>query len=166
MTSNINYKDTLFEQASLTHIRGEPTFETLHNIWNDIESNTKSVYSNIGGGSHGHFVLVLTEAQYALVSPTPFVYPTHPGPLIITNGTTFHGNSNMWIVYTKEVRLFHELTVLEKALVQKIVGTVEEAYLTDIFNSTTNSINDTVMGVLTHLQDNYGQLMPHEILEG
>ena len=28
-----------------------------------------------------------------------------------------------------------------------------------------NSINDTMEGVLTHLQENYGQLMPHDILE-
>ena len=26
-------------------------------------------------------------------------------------------------------------------------------------------INDTVAGILTHLQENYGQLMPHELLE-
>ena len=29
----------------------------------------------------------------------------------------------------------------------------------------TNSINDTVAGLLTHLQDKYSQLMPHELLE-
>ena len=28
-----------------------------------------------------------------------------------------------------------------------------------------NFINDTVAGVLTYLQDNYGQLMPHKLLE-
>ena len=48
---------------------------------------------------------------------------------------------------------------------QKIFGTVEEAYLADICNSTTNLINNTVAGVLTHLQENYSQLMPHELLE-
>ena len=48
---------------------------------------------------------------------------------------------------------------------QQIVGTVEEAYLSDIRNRTMNSINDTMAGVLTHLQDKYSQLMPHELLE-
>ena len=32
-------------------------------------------------------------------------------------------------------------------------------------NRTTNSINDTVEGLLTKLQENYGQLMPHKLLE-
>ena len=54
---------------------------------------------------------------------------------------------------------------MEQALVQQIVGTVEEAYLADIRNRTTNSINDTMVELLTHSQDNYGQLMPHELLE-
>ena len=54
---------------------------------------------------------------------------------------------------------------MEQALVQQIVDTVKEAYLLDICNRTTNTINDTVVGVLTHLQDNCGQLMLYKILE-
>ena len=63
MTSNINYKDTLFKQSNLAPIRGEPTFETLHNLWNEIKANANFVYSNIGGGAHGDLGLVLTDAQ-------------------------------------------------------------------------------------------------------
>ena len=73
MTSNINYKDTLFERANLTPICGKPTFETLHKLWNKIKANTKSIYSNLGGRAHGHLSLVLNDAQYALTSTTPFV---------------------------------------------------------------------------------------------
>ena len=61
--------------------------------------------------------------------------------------------------------LFQEVTVVEQALVQKIVSTVEEAYLMYICNRTTNSINGTTVDLLTRLQDNYGQLMPHELPE-
>ena len=44
---------------------------------------------------------MITDEQYALISPTTFVYPTHLGPLIIPDGTTTHANSNMWITHTK-----------------------------------------------------------------
>ena len=47
----------------------------------------------------------------------------------------------------------------------QIVATFKEAYLTDIPNWKTNLINDTVEDRLTHLQDNYGQLIPHKLLE-
>ena len=108
---------------------------------------------------------MLTEAQYALISTTILVYPTHLGPLIIPDGTTAHANSNMRIAHTKEVRLFCEATGAEQALVKQIVGTVEESYMADIRNRTTNSINDTAEVVLMHIQENYSQLMPHELLE-
>ena len=76
-----------------------------------------------------------------------------------------HANSNTRIAHTKEVRLFREVAIVEQALVQKIVGTVEASYLLDLHNRTTNSINDTVAGILTHLKKNYGQLMLHDLLE-
>ena len=165
MTININYKGAFFEQANITPIRCEPVFETLRKLWNKIKSDAKSVYSNRKGGAHGHLGLVLTYSQYSLISPTPFVYPTHPGPLIITDGTTAHENSNMRIAHTEELRLFREVTGVEQALVQQIVSTVEESYLADTCNRTTNSINNTVAVILVHIQDNYSQLMPHKLLE-
>ena len=103
--------------------------------------------------------------QYAIISPTNLVYPTHPGPIIILDGTTAHVNSNTRITHTTEVHLFREVMGLKQALVQKIVGTVKEAYLVNICNRTMNSINDTVAGIITHLQEKYSQLMPHKLLE-
>ena len=126
MMSNINYKDTLFERSELTPIHGEPTFETLHNLWFEIIAKSKSVYSNIGGGAHVHLGLVLIYAQYALISPTPFVYSTHPGLIIIPDGTTTHANSNIRIVQIKIVHMFQELMRVEQALVQEKFATVKE----------------------------------------
>ena len=61
--------------------------------------------------------------------------------------------------------MFQEVTVVEKALVYQIISTVEELYLADIRNCTTNYINDTNVEMLNRLQENYSQLMPHELLE-
>ena len=90
MMSSVNYKDTLFNQANLTPIRGEPTFEMIHKLRKEIKANAKSIYSNIRGGAHGHLGLVLMDAQYALILATPCVYLTRPGLLIIPYGTTAH----------------------------------------------------------------------------
>ena len=130
-----------------------------------IKADAKSVFSNIGGGAHGHIGLVLADAKYALIFNTPSIYPTHQGPLIILYGTTAYMNSNMIISHTKEVRLFRELTGVEQAFVQHIYTTVKKAYLMDVRNLTTNSVNDTMDDVLMRLQDNYGKLMPHELHE-
>ena len=63
------------------------------------------------------------------------------------------------------MHLLQEVTEVGQALVQKIVATVKEAYLTDICNCITNYINNTAADVLTRLQDKYGKLIPHELLE-
>ena len=76
--------------------------------------------------------------QCALISPTPFVYPTHSGLIIVLDGTTVHINSNMHIVHTKKVRLFRKVTGVEQALVQQIIDMVKEAYITNIRNQTKN----------------------------
>ena len=109
----------------------------LHKLQNEIKANAKAVYSNLEGGAYVHLGLLLINVQYAQISPTHFMYSTHPGPLIIPDGTTAHANSNMRIAHTKEVRLLHEVKGVEQALVQKIVGTSKAAYLEDIRNRTT-----------------------------
>ena len=81
MKSTVNYRDTHFERANLTPIRGEPTYETVHKLWNEIKANARSVYSHRGGGTKGHLGLVLTAAQYSDTPPTVFTRPSHPAPL-------------------------------------------------------------------------------------
>ena len=164
MASSISYREILFYQANINPIGGELALETPHNLQNDIKANVKYVYYNVVGGAHVHLGLVLNNAQYAFILNTPFLYPTQPFPFIVPDGTTVHMNLKICIAHTKAVCIFREVTGVEQDLVQKIVSTVEEAYPADIHNWNTDSINDTVDYVLTYLQDNYGQLMPHELL--
>ena len=164
MASYINHKNTLFEWAKLTSIRGKPTFKMLHNILNKIKANTKAIYSNLREGSHSYISLVITDCEI-WISNIPFVNMTHPGMLIIPDSTTDHANSNIRIVQTEKVLLFRKVMRIEQALVQKIVATVEDSYLADIHNFMTNSINNTVADVLNHLKDNYGHLMTRKLLK-
>ena len=165
MTRNINYKDTLFEQDDLTPIHGKPNFKTFHKLQNNIKANAKSDYSNLGKGAHVHLGLVLNDVQYAHILTAPSIYLTRPGQLIIPDGTTAHASSNMRIAHTNKVCLFRLVTGVEQALVQKYFATVEENYLADIRNRTTNSINDIAAVMMNHLQDIYGQLMLHDLLK-
>ena len=125
MASNINYKDTLFERANLTPIRGKPTFKTLHKSPEQDKSKRQVRILKSRRRStrppcpSDHLCTVRTHRSHS------FVYSTHPGPLIIPDGTNVHENSNMWIKNTKEVRLFREVTGVEQAVVQKIVGTIK-----------------------------------------
>ena len=138
MKISINYRGTLFEKADLNPILGESTFKRLHTLWYYLKENEKYVFYNLGGGAHVHIGWILTDSQYALISNTTFVYLTHLNPLIIPYGTTAHMNFNVRVANTEAVRFLYEVTGVEQALVHIIVSTVEEAYLADTRNRTTN----------------------------
>ena len=86
-SATVNYRETYFEYPDLTPLVGEPTFDGLHRMSKELKANAQSVYSHLGGGAHGHLGLLLSPAQYALLSPVPFLRPVHPGPLAIPPGT-------------------------------------------------------------------------------
>ena len=88
MATAINYRELYFEYKELTRIEGEPTAEHLIRLNKELKANALSVYSNLGGAQHGHLFLVMTPAQFGLISVTPFVRPAHPGTLVIQPGTT------------------------------------------------------------------------------
>ena len=70
----------------------------------------------------------------------------------------------MRIVHTDEVRLFREVMGLEQSLVQKLSARSRQLNWR-IFETGRHSINDTVVGVLMHMQEKYSQLMLQDLLE-
>ena len=85
----IDYK-IYFEFPNLTKIHGESTFDSIKTLHNELKTNSQTVPSNLGGGTHGHLGLVLNHQQYALLSGAPFIALVHPGTLVIPPGTTQH----------------------------------------------------------------------------
>ena len=118
MTSKVNYRDTHFDRSNLTPIRGEPMYETVHKLWNEIKANVCSVYLHLGGGTHGHLGLVLTAAQYADISTTVFTRPSHPGPLATPLAATAVQRSNLRDAHIEDLRVFREVVGVEQALIQ------------------------------------------------
>ena len=163
MTSTVNYRDTHFERANLTSIRGKPTYETFHKLWNKIKANARSVYSHLGGGTHGHLGLVLMAAQYADISNTIFTLPAHPAPLAITLAATAIQRSILQDAHIKDLQVFCEVMGVEQALIQQIVATIDATYLEDVRDRTTRSINISVLALLLHCQETYSTLMPHKL---
>ena len=132
MTSTVNYRDTHFERANLTPIYGKPMHDTLHKLWNKTKANVRSVYSHLGGGTHGHLGLVLTAAQYAVISTNVFTRPFHPVPLAIQLAATAVQRITLRDAHIEDLRFFRELMGVEQALIQQIVATIDATYLEDV----------------------------------
>jgi hypothetical protein len=158
--SGINYRETYFEFPELTKVRGEPTSESLFKLRNELKANAKSVYSNLSDGDHGHLALVLSDAQYALLTAVPFIRPIFPGALVVPPLTTGPMATVLKEAHQENIRLFREVQGVEKALIQQIVQAVEAPYLSSIRDRDSNSLRGTVYEILTYLQEVYGRVSP------
>jgi hypothetical protein len=115
VSDGINYHETYFEYPELTKIHGEPNSESLYKVCNELMANVQSVDSNLSDGARGHLALVLTAAQYALITDEPFVRPDHPGPLVVAPATTAPMIAALKDAYNERLRLFREVQGVEKA---------------------------------------------------
>ena len=150
-STNIDYVDTYFEFPSLTRIHGEPNYDSLKIVKDELRSNATSVTSDLGGGAYGHLGLVLTNVEYQVVSPTAYNRPNHPGPLIIPIGTAQHEATRLREEHKTSIRLFRETIDVEKALIKQLVAAIEPKYLKSLRNDHTNAIDVSISAVLTHL---------------
>ena len=87
MIGAVNYAASYFKYKTPTPIQGTPTNKSLKRLKQELQANTSSVESDLGGGDHGYLGLVLTDVEYATVSSTAFNAPAFPAPLTIPTGT-------------------------------------------------------------------------------
>ena len=155
-----NYQETLFEYPDFSPIHGEPSYESLRILYNQIKANARSIHTTLGGGQHGHLGLVLTPQQYALLYPHPYNRPPRPPPLMIPAYQLPHEVQTEQARHTEQVRLFNECNNLEQALRQQIVKTIDDSYLTALRNRQTNTIDVTIPVIIDYLFSNHGQVTP------
>ena len=159
MTSDIqNYADTVFEYDRLTKIHGEPTYDSLLKIKNELKANAQTVECSAGGGQYGMLGLVLTPEEYALLSNVPFERPDHPGTFQLPQGTTQVQARALEVTFNRRLREYKECRNVEKALKKQLIQAIDNTWLAGLRNTTTNAINQDIPAILTHLFDIYGSV--------
>ena len=153
-----NYRETLFTYPDLTPIHGEPTYETLKTLHNQLKANARAVRTSLGGGNHGYLALVLTPEQYAIVSQIPFVRPQHPGSLQIAPYQLPHIVADQTARHHEAVRLYHECNNVEQALRQQLMKAIDEAYLLALKDRTTQTILAPIYQIIQFLFTNHGKV--------
>ena len=160
-----NYRNDFFQYEHLTSITEEPTFESLTRLKNELKANALSVPSTLGGGNHGMLGMVLTPAEFALVSNTPFVRQQYPGPLNFPTGTTAIQSKVLEDAYKKRLKNYELVQGVEKALIQQMVRAIAEEWLQPLRNTTTNELQGEVPDVLTYLFTTHGDVNPESLIK-
>ena len=159
--SGINYKEDHFEKAELTRITGQPKYASLETLLKQLKANARNVHSNLGGGQYGHLGLVISPNSYALIANVPFNRPAFPGAHpVIPPGTTQHMCTTIRNQHKEDLRVFHEVQNVDKALKQQIVAALNPSYLDAIRDRTSDTITIPVYDVMDHLFTLYGKITP------
>ena len=162
-SNTINYRE-MFPKTDLTPILDIPTFETVHQLIQEVKANAASVHSNLGGGAHGHLGLVLSPRKYALLSDAPYERPTHPGVLDIPNGATRHATDHLTRTHKEQLRVFHEVRGVEQALLSQITSAINDMYIMSFKNRITGQYTGNVLDILNFLQDRYGKISHSQLI--
>ena len=131
---------THFEFPTLPKIHDEPDYDQLKDLKDKLKSNATKIPSELGGGAFGHLGLVLTPAEYANISAVPYVRPLHPGVLVIPPAATERTEKRRREQHKKDLALYHETINLEKALKKQISTAINELFLEELRDPTTNTI--------------------------
>ena len=163
-TGNIDYAALYFKYKIPTGINGEPTYKSLKRLKTELRANASSVDTDLGGGDHGYLGLVLSDAEYERISPTPaaFVAPNFPGALVIDPAFTAMQAVQERESHNENVALYRECKNVEKALLRHIQTAVEEKYIEFLVDDDTGLIEDDVPTVLQYLFSNYGKVTSEE----
>ena len=166
-TSSIpNYRTTVFEYVDLTVIHGEPTYETLQVMLNQLKANARSVRTSLGGGNHGYLGLLLPRDQYDVIAPnTPFIQPIHPGQLEIPPFQLPHVTHQVMSTHAEQVRLYNECYHVGQALRKQIIAAIDNSYLAALKNRHTNTITVPLADIILYLFRNYGRVTPATLVD-
>ena len=144
-----DFRTTHFEIKAPTKIEGEPNFETLTRLYDEIKRCAQNVPSNLGGGNYGHLGLVVTATDYQLVSITAFIRPLNPGDFVLPvhpQGGNFTAEEIAVLKddYNDNLTKYQTVQQVEIALKQYIVEAIHDDYLLDLRNSLTGKLEGTM----------------------
>ena len=163
-SSLTNYRDLYFEHKSLTRISSKPTFATLHQLLLELKVNAVSVPITLGRGAYGFIGIILSGSMHATLVPmTPFIILTHPGDLRVPMGSTQSQVVLAKTIHDEATQTFQSYQLIQRALVQQVLETIEIKYLSSIRNCITGQIPAEIRTLILHLFRVYGKITPQQL---
>ena len=140
-------------------IVGEPNYESIAALHQQLNANAASVPSHLGNGALGLLYLTVSPAVYANLSAAPFVPPTNPGPTpIIPAGAQGPQIANIRTEFLEATELFRHYSTTDKALKQLLVGAVDEMFIRRLQTKYLGYLNVSTRQLLDHLYAQYARI--------
>jgi hypothetical protein len=154
-----------FPHPNLTIITGKPTYASICRLQKELyaNANAKTIPSLLGGGHNGHLALVMTDAEYLVISAVPYDEPIHPGaqPIHPANATA---------AQITEANRQYDATLIQVALHVSVLNALRRQILVAIDNKYLLALEHPDLGytvspkdMLAYIKTTYGDLTPNEI---
>ena len=101
----------------ITKITGEPNYESLKNLKDQLKANAASIPTTLGGGNHGYLSLILSSAAYTTIAANQFIEPVyrrqHPN---VPAGTNAANTSTIVRRHTEDLHQWRKFKNVNTAL--------------------------------------------------
>jgi hypothetical protein len=155
--------------ARFTHdvfptVQGEPDYQTIHAARNFLQANSRAIDTHLGGGTLGHLGLIISDASYAMIDPTPdagpalWTNPQAPGRASANTDGTAAQISAACHIWEDEVQTYRTCTSVQQALKKQIISVFEPMYLEILNDSMVGYANISARDMLYHLFSTYGNI--------
>jgi hypothetical protein len=156
----------------MTRVRGVPTFDDVYRTKQELQSNSASVQSNLGGGSHGYLGIIINNPnQYGLIAhnganpPVAHVFtvPTYPGAHAVMDGGTNEQRAAQLQTYKENMFEWRSYDNMVKALRKVLTSAYDDVYLSPLKNKITGYNNVSVPNILAHPFTEYGEITASDL---
>jgi hypothetical protein len=153
-----------FPHPVLPTAQGEPDYQTIHATWKSLQANSRAIDTHLGGGTLGHLGLIISDASYAMISPTTdagptlWISPQAPGRAPANTDGTAAQISAARHVWEEDVQTYRTYTSMQQTLKKQIISVFEPMYLDVLNDNMVGFANISSRDMLDHLCSTYGNI--------
>jgi hypothetical protein len=153
-----------FPHPVIPTVQGEPDYQTIHATRKFLQANSLAIDTHLGGGTLGHLGLIISDASYAMISPTtdagPKLWATSqaPGRAPANTYGTAAQISAACHIWEEDVQTYRTCTSVQHALKKQIISVFEPMYLDILNDNMVGYANISARYMLDHIFETYGNI--------
>jgi hypothetical protein len=153
-----------FPHPVLPTVQVEPDYQTIHVTRKFLQAKSRAIDTYLGGGTLGHLGLIISDASYAMISPTTdagptlWIIPQAPGQAPSNMDGTAAQSSAAHHIWEEDAQTYRTCTSVQQALEKQIISVFEPMYLDILNNNMVGQANISARDMLDHLFNTYGNI--------
>jgi hypothetical protein len=147
----------------------EPDYQTIHATRKCLQANSRAIDTHLGGRTMGHLGLIISDASYAVITPTTdtgptlWITPQSPGRAPSNMDGTAAQISATRHIWEEDVQTYRTYASVQQALEKQIISVFEPVYLDVLNDNMVVYANISARDMMDHLFSTYGNITAVEL---